>query len=331
MSSIRQSTARISKHLESRGITLVLVDIGASLEPFKAFRPLLSHATYIGFDPDQREVRDVGTSSGRMAIVDRAVVTDPAQTSVRFYLTRNPTCSSTLPPRKEALEPYLHAYRFEVVDTADVGGTTLDNALESVSINRMDWIKLDTQGTDLRLLNSMSGSLWHGLMAVDAEPGFDRYYEGEDTFAELHEEMVKRGFWLSDLTVTNGVRLRHSVFDQLLGARSRVSRLAYEFTLKSSPTAAGPRYLRTVESLKEASATQEDYFRLWACAWFSGNFPFALDVIAACLTEHGSDDIVDVLAELTVRRNRMDAWLGSWRLLKKLSWQNVKRLVSKPY
>ena len=50
-------------------------------------------------------------------------------------------------------------------------------ALASAGLERADWIKLDTQGTDLRLLEGLDEPLLAGLMAVDAEPGFDQHYE----------------------------------------------------------------------------------------------------------------------------------------------------------
>lgn len=317
--------------LASSGVKLTLADVGASLEPFPPFQPLLRHATYVGFDPDRREVHEVEVGSGRLAIVDKAVVADPDEDKARFFLTRNPTCSSTLRPRPEAVTPYLHGSRFDVVDTAEVAATTLERALRSVGVERVDWLKLDSQGTDLRLLRSVGDGLWTGLMAIDAEPGFDQYYEGEDTFGELHRELVERGFWLADLELTTAVRLRREVFDRTLRARTKLGRLAYEFTLKPSPIAAGPRYLRTVESLRSAAAPREEYLRLWACAWFSGNHPYALDVAAACEEDHGADDTTAALLQLAVRRNRRDALRRSWRLSGKLSWRNLRRFVTKPY
>src|SRR5688500_17090540 len=113
--------------LAGSGVRLMLVDVGASLEPFPAFQPLLGHATYVGFDPDLREVHDSGASGdgpGRRVMVDKAVVADAGTGTVRFFLTHNPTCSSTLPPDTGELAHWLHAHRFAVVDTAEVAATT---------------------------------------------------------------------------------------------------------------------------------------------------------------------------------------------------------------
>jgi FkbM family methyltransferase len=317
--------------LARAGISLTLVDVGASLEPFAAFRPLLGHATYVGFDPDLRELHTETSESGRRVMVNKAVVAEPGRPTATFFLTRNPTASSTLRPLADEVAPFLHAYRYDVVDEVEVRATTLPEALAAAGLDRVDWVKLDTQGTDLRLLQGLDEPLFGTLMAVDAEPGFDQHYETEDTFGELHREMVSRGFWLSDLELTRAVRLRRATFDEALGARTKFGRMRYEFTLKTSPTAAGPRYLRTLASLDKAGAGRADYLRLWACAHFSGNHPYALDVVTECRARHGADDDTAALLALSVRRNRSDALRGSWRLADKLSVRNLRRFVTKPY
>jgi hypothetical protein len=317
--------------LARSGISLTLVDVGASLEPFPPFRPLLGHATYVGFDPDRREMHTEASASGRRVIVDKAVVADADRPTARFFLTRNPTASSTLRPLADEVAPYLHAYRYDVVDEAEVAATTLAGALDAAGLDRVDWVKLDTQGTDLRLLDSLDESLFSTLMAVDAEPGFDQYYETEDTFGDLHRAMVARGFWLSDLELTRAVRLRRSTFDAALGARTKLGRMRYEFTLKTSPIAAGPRYLRTLGSLDKAGAPRDDYVRLWACAFFSGNHPYALDVVVECRSRHGDDRDTAALLDLTLRRNRAVARRRAWRLAGKVNARNLRRFVTKPY
>jgi hypothetical protein len=259
------------------------------------------------------------------------VVPDPGRETARFFLTRNPTASSTLRPLADEVAPYLHAYRYEVVDEAEVPATTLGAALASVGLDRVDWVKLDTQGTDLRLLDGLDEPLFATLMAVDAEPGFDQHYETEDTFGELHRSLVERGFWLADLELTRAVRLRRETFDAALGARTKLGRMGYEFALKTSPTAAGPRYLRTLASLDKAGAERVDYLRLWACAFFSGNHPYALDVAVECRERHGDDPEVAALVDLSVRRNRADALRGAWRLVEKVNVRNLRRFVSKSY
>ena len=182
------------------------------------FRPLLGHATYVGFDPDRRELHTEASASGRRVIVAAAVVAEPGRETARFFLTRNPTASSTLRPLADEVAPYLRlplrgGRRGRRARHHARGGARV------AGIDRVDWVKLDTQGTDLRLLDGLDEPLFATLMAVDAEPGFDQHYETEDTFGELHRSLVERGFWLADLELTRAVRLRRQTFDAALGAR----------------------------------------------------------------------------------------------------------------
>jgi len=317
--------------LDRAGISLTLVDVGASLEPFRAFRPLLGHATYVGFDPDRREMHTEASERGRRVVVDKAVVAEPDRATARFFLTANPTASSTLRPLEDAAAPWLHAYRFGVVREVEVPATTLGRALADAGLARVDWLKLDTQGTDLRLLASLDEPLLATVMAVDAEPGIDPYYEGEDTFGDLHRWMVERGFWLADLELTEAVRLRAGTCEAMLRPRTKLDRRRLEFALKPSPVAVGPRYLRTLAWLEKVGAPREDYLRLWACAFASGNHPYALDVAVECRERHGDDPDVTELIDLSVRRNRADARRGLWRLARKVTPRNVRRFLTKPY
>jgi hypothetical protein len=84
-------------------------------------------------------------------------------------------------------------------------------------------------------------------------------------------------------------------------------------------------------SLDKAGAARDDYLRLWACALFSGNHHYALDVIVECRERHGEDADTAGLVDLTVRRNRSDARRGAWRLVEKVNARNLKRFVTKPY
>ena len=78
-------------------------------------------------------------------------------------------------------------------------------------------------------------------------------------------------------------------------------------------------------------AKRDDFVRLWACATFSGNDPFALEVVTACQARYGADGLTDELLDLSIRRNRSTARRRAWRLVEKVNVRNVRRFVTKPY
>ena len=71
--------------LREARIELVLVDVGASIEPFELFRPLLPVAVYLGFDPDLREMHDKRDAEfHRHIVINKAVVSTRGAQSVFF-------------------------------------------------------------------------------------------------------------------------------------------------------------------------------------------------------------------------------------------------------
>ena len=319
--------------LMKAGIKLVLVDVGASFGPFKPFRPLLPGVVYLGFDPDQREVREIQDAAfHRYIIMNKAVVSDPNAKSVHFYLTKHPACSSTLRPRHALIDNYLTNGDFDVVNEKDVSAITLSQALTETGLTRIDWLKLDTQGTDLRIIESIETGIADEIMAIDAEPGLDRYYEGEDTFSNLHDNMIGRGFWLADVDLFHQVRAPRKVLDQSFGVRGKVSCKVLQSTLKANPTAAMVRYLRTLNSLEARGATSEAYIRLWGCAFFSGNYPYASHVIQACGRAWPEEATqLEFLRNATTRRLRASVLWAVPKLARKMSWSNIRRLLIKGY
>src|SRR3954463_7335611 len=148
---------RISKLLRDLDLKPVLMDVGASGAPPPIWSELAPHSTYVGFDPDSREIHEDRVAGfHRSVIINEAVTAEKNASEISFYLTRSPFCSTVLDPNPQAAAHWLERDLFEVEDRASVRATTIDSVLRRLDISRIDWIKLDTQGTDLRLLNSIS-------------------------------------------------------------------------------------------------------------------------------------------------------------------------------
>src|SRR3989441_7538624 len=161
----------------------VLLDIGAAVAPPEVWRPIAPHSVYVGFDPDLREMQTRTDHPYHQAvIVNEAVTGDAGRSHAHFYFTKSPTCSSTLQPDASSLGEYLFADLFIVEREAGVRATTLDAVLDRLALPGVDWLKTDSQGTDLRLFESLkpdprgrglSPGLERGL--IDARVGGDPF------------------------------------------------------------------------------------------------------------------------------------------------------------
>jgi len=291
---------RISKLLRDLDLKPVLMDVGASGAPPPIWSELAPHSTYVGFDPDSREIHEDRVAGfHRSVIINEAVTAEKNASEISFYLTRSPFCSTVLDPNPQAAAHWLERDLFEVEDRASVRATTIDSVLRRLDISRIDWIKLDTQGTDLRLLNSISSDVLSRIMAVDTEPGLIDIYQREDLFVDVHRDLTTKGFWLSGMHTGGFVRMRRGTLDLAGQADPKVDDGYVRSVVKTSPAYLEARYLRTLEWLADHSLPQHEYTMLWMFALTDRQFGFALDVGAACDRIFGESDASRTLRTAT--------------------------------
>ena len=290
---------RIRRMLRELDLRPVLVDVGASAAPPVIWRAIAPESTYVGFDPDARELRrDAARGFRSSLILPKAVVADDAE-ATQLYLTASPFCSSTLPPDTSALADYLFAPLFDVVGTATVPATSLARIPELTSI---DWLKLDTQGTDLRIYESVPERMRTSMLALDIEPGLIDAYAGEDFFTVAHARLIRDGWWLSDARVLGAVRVRRASVERL---RARgVDETAIAASTRTSPGWVEARYLRTIDHLQRSGAGAHAYQLLWIFAMLDGQFGFAFDV-----AETIDSDALRAAAVAALKRNAARAGL----------------------
>ena len=283
-----KSIESIAKLLHEFSLTPILVDVGASGNPPLVWRPISKQSVYIGFDPDRREMKDIAEGIFKRTVIVNKAVTDQADAEqIHFYLTRSPFCSSTLRPNPAVLSDYVFAELFAVEREVDVPATTLDQLLDELHFPHIDWLKLDTQGTDMLLIKSISENRFSRLLALDIEPGLMSYYIGENLFCELHPYLVESGFWLSNMKVEGAARMRPETL-QSLGKLTK-KWLRFEESLKRSPGWIEARYLRDLEHIH----THDQHLTLWVFALLDNQIGYALD-IASQFQKRFNDSLVAV-------------------------------------
>src|SRR2546422_10793417 len=256
----------------------VLFDIGAAVAPPEVWQPIAPHSVYVGFDPDLREMQTRTDHPYHQAvIVNEAVTGDAGRSHAHFYLTKSPTCSSTLKPDVASLGEYLFADLFIVEREAGVRATTLDAVLDGLTLPGVDWLKTDSQGTDLRLFESLKPDRRARVLALDLEPGLIDAYIGEDLFVQAHKQLQRSGFWLSNLEVQGTVKMRSSTLDRLRALEPAPIFEGAIRALKLSPGWVNARYLRTLRWLAQRDFGTRDYVALWIFARLDDQLGFACD------------------------------------------------------
>lgn len=298
----KKSSQRLLAQLE---IHPVLVDVGASDAPPLLWDLIAPQSIYVGFDPDKREIHELtGERFHKSIMVNEAVTASETESLVTFYLTRSPYCSSTLFPDHAALDDYLFADLFDVERTTESQTTTLNSVIERFGLTSIDWLKLDTQGTDLRIFNSLSTSLRSHVLALDIEPGLIDAYIGEDLFIDVHHDLLGQGFWLSRLDMHGTVRLSQSALKRTLAGVVGMNTSVVSRTVRTSPGWCEARYLRTVDTLDKGDYGSREYSLHWLFALLDGQIGFALDLGTAYERRFGAGPLAQLMQQEPLRMLR---------------------------
>jgi hypothetical protein len=221
----------------------VLIDVGASGGIHSKWKYIARYSCCMAFDADDREFQiseHTNKSYKRLIHINRIVTATPSG-NAPFYLTRSPFCSSLLEPEGEKLEPWLFRPLFEVEKKATLPTVTLPETLRSADISYIDWFKVDTQGTDLRLYTSLPEEIRKTVLMAEFEPGILDAYKEEDKLYDVMKEMHAQGFWLSTMRVEGSQRLNNSY------AGGRIGSFLSKRVIKTSPGWAELTYFRIPE------------------------------------------------------------------------------------
>jgi FkbM family methyltransferase len=277
-----------SEILRQSGVTPVLVDVGASGGVPAIWKAIAQESIYVGFDPDLREMQTMKDGAFRKSFILNEAVggSDISDGVVSFFLTASPFCSSTLTPDHTSLSEYAFSSLFDVVSQTTAKATTLERVLDQLAIPAAHWVKIDSQGSDLRILKGI-GSRLSRVLAADLEPGLIDAYRGEDLFVDVHRDMLRNGFWLSNLKVCGAVRMRRRTVSML--EEQGLNPISLQVGCRRSPGWCEIRYLRTLDGLLENGCNQDEYILLWLFAMIDEQPGFALDVAIEYERRFGAD------------------------------------------
>jgi FkbM family methyltransferase len=173
----------------------LLADVGASGGIDPKWKILGDRLCLVGFEPDKEEHEKLSNSqSGRsfnIALADK-------QCQQEFFVCKKQEVSACFRPNVSFLKRFPMPERFNVEKTISVETDSLDNVLASHSIERVDFMKIDTQGYELNILKGARQALGK-VSGLEVEVEFSMLYEGQPLFGEIDAYLRNLGFVLFDL------------------------------------------------------------------------------------------------------------------------------------
>ena len=118
--------------------------------------------------------------------------------NVMFKLTKEPRCSSVIPPNIKKLSRYHNTDRFEVTDQLWLPMTTIDNVVSHLKYLPVI-IKSDAQGYDLNVLESALTTIKLYRPWILVEMNCMDYYNNQSTFGSISSFLESHDYYVANL------------------------------------------------------------------------------------------------------------------------------------
>lgn len=175
---------------------LVVVDVGCRWGASPVWTEMGDRCLLIGFDPDSEECARLESMAGPLATARFVpVALGPEPGLATLYMTKHPGGYSVYPSSADAVEHHPGLDGGRVEQTMAISVTTLDEWCGQEGVGHIDVIKLDTQGSELGILEGAARML-DGVRAVEVEVQFNELYEGVPLFGDVDRFLRSQGFML---------------------------------------------------------------------------------------------------------------------------------------
>ena len=195
---------------------LVLVDVGASGGAHRRWNHFSSHLTAYLFEPDDAASKRLNQRfNDNIQVINAAVLGEKGEHP--FNICQKQEVSSIFKPDPAVVNLYPNPERYEIVDTQLVTTTSLDQHFLHGALPAPHFIKLDTQGSELLILQGGSGTLQH-VVGVEIEFWHVPVYQDAPLFPEIDGFLQTSGFRRHDIVHYFWKRtVPGTVFDSSLG------------------------------------------------------------------------------------------------------------------
>lgn len=185
---------------------VVIIDIGAA-QPDHSRWEKFSQRTIVCFEPNKDEF-DKLIPSRNTRYYNLAVAEDDGK--IPLHVTGFWSNTSTLCPNMALIDTLAYErFHWEIVKTLNIDCATLDSALATDGITP-DFIKIDTQGSELAILQTSPVSVGSAFGA-EVEVEFLPLYENQPLFEDVQRFMRMEGFQLMDLGNRLHVKGKNSI------------------------------------------------------------------------------------------------------------------------
>ena len=162
--------------------------LGAVGSNFLIWKNLQEQSILITIDGQENKKKIIGTY--KKTINKECIISNKDGYS-DFYITKDPDCSSLLKPNASEYKKWYGKHRFRVTKKIKVKVTSINKFLKENKINYIDWLVLDIQGMDLKIIKNLNSKIRKKISIIELEPGFSNIYKNSDKIGEVFDFMAK--------------------------------------------------------------------------------------------------------------------------------------------
>lgn len=273
-----------------RNYPLVLVDVGASGGLQQHWRAAKKHLKVIGFEPDEREFVNLERADSNVTYLKTALYKE--KTYLNFYLTKKQQVSSIFKPNKELIDKFPEKDRFDIVSTSKIKVDTLDEQLKIHNISGVDFIKIDTQGSELYILQGAIDTIRDYVFGIEVEVEFVELYKNQPLFSDVDSFIRKQGFQLFDIQCAYWKRTIGKDYGKKKG------QLVFGNTLYLRIP---EKFNKAIDKIEDSIAQKTKVLKAISICFLYGYFDYALEVLDA------ASDLFDKsecqMVEESIKRN----------------------------
>ncbi|EKD79379.1 MAG: methyltransferase FkbM family [uncultured bacterium] len=176
-----------------------VMDIGARSGPLHEMEMLAPYAHFVICEPDVTEAERVKQQLMRqwrdITVITQALAR--ANGTVALHITAQPGLSSIVTPNQAVYAQYQHFAEhpeYKIDHTITVPALTLETAAQQYHLQDVALMKLDTQGSELEILQSGSQSALDEVVAIYIEGELKPFYTDQPLMADVMQFLDRHGF-----------------------------------------------------------------------------------------------------------------------------------------
>lgn len=177
-------------------VPLVLVDVGARDGIKKIWRKAVPYLKVIAFEPNPNDA----LLSDNLVFVNSRKGLYKTKADLDFYITKKEDGSSIFPSNTDFLKYFSAGDRLTVVGKKRIAVDSLDNQMKLINgAPFVTFLKLDTQGSELSILEGAVETLKKSVVGAEVEVNFAENYKGQAFFSDVDKFLRSQGFQIFDV------------------------------------------------------------------------------------------------------------------------------------